>query len=243
MISLRVQVGAVGDHVGTNPVLADIPTGWSCLVRDGVALTTPAGKPVAHRGKRLIEAIAAEAKSREGLQLDRLSLYSLFCTLRDGVEKEREDKGRSCRYLLLGELSLRTCAGPETADQLALLRPLEEYFERNKLPRLLLGQFGDGQHQEENLRAAGLGTEVDRLVCFFDQKLRGLTPAQHCVVTNCVHLHSVFVLGILLAESSCTPEQYADGLMAVNCQIPGVFAGVTRRDVSVQRRRYSKTCK
>ena len=155
----------------------------------------------------------------------------MLCTLRDSVEKERQDQGRTCRYLLLGELSLRTCAGPEVADQLALLQPLEEYFERNELPRFQLGQVGDGQHQEQNLHAVGLGTELDRLVSFFDERLRGLTPAQHCVVTNCVHLHSVFVLGILLAESVCTPEQYADGLMAVNCWIPGVFGGVTKREV------------
>ena len=229
MTKSRVSVAAVGNHVGQNPVLQGIAADWSCLVRDGAVLATPGGKSIAHAEKRLIEAIAKEATSRKGLQLASLTLYSMFCTMKDGVEKERGNKAVSCRYLLLGEASLRTCAGPEVADQLAMLGPLQEYFERNKLPRLLLGQAGDGKHQEDNLLYAGLGKEVDQLVAFFDGRLADITPAQRCVVTNCVHLHGVFVLGVLLAESVCTPEQYGDGLLAVNCCIPGVFGGVTKR--------------
>jgi hypothetical protein len=81
--SSAVQVGAVGDYVGTNPSLADIPASLSCLVRAGVVLATPAGKPLVHSQKPLIEAIAQEAEGGRGLQLDSLTLYSMLCTLRD----------------------------------------------------------------------------------------------------------------------------------------------------------------
>jgi hypothetical protein len=108
--------------------------------------------------------------------------------------------------------------------------PLEEYFKQNEQPRFLLGQGGDAKEREENLVHQGLGQQFDELVAFFDRRMDGLTSAQSCVVTYCVHIHNVFVLGVLLGEGVCTPEQYADGLLAVTCRIPGVFGGVTKRD-------------
>lgn len=230
MFKPGVQVGSVGGSSAANPILRGIAPGWSCLLRDGKVLLTPGGTPLVHPEGPLLEAIAVEGRSKKGLRLECLSMYSMLCTLKDGVEKARADGEQTCRHMLLADPSLQTCSGPEVGDQLALLAPLEDYFTRSKLPRLLLGQGVDSRQQEENLIALGLDQEVDQVVAFFDRRLSEITPAQHCVVTNCVHLHNVFVLGVLLAESACTPEQYADGLLAVNCCIPGVFGGVTKTD-------------
>jgi hypothetical protein len=225
-----VGVATVSERRGGSSAFDGIPVSWFCLVENGADLTTPRSMPLAHSQKPLLDAVALEGRGRNGLQLEALSLYSMFCTMRDSAEKQDGMEAVSCRYLLLEEPSLRTSAGPEATDQLAALVPLEEYFEQRNIPRLLLG-CGDGKHQEENLQAMGLGGELDRLVSFFDGKMREITPAQRCVVTNCVHVHGVFVLGILLADGACTPAQYADGVLAVNGSIPGVFGGVSKRDV------------
>jgi hypothetical protein len=205
MAKSGVKVAVVGDLQPESRVLAGIPAEWFCVVRDGLVLQTPGGRPLAHPKRPLIEAVAREGTSKKGLQLDSLTLYSMLCTMQDSGGRMKW--GSTCRHLLLGDPSLQTGAGPEAADQLAHLRPLDEYFERNKLPRLSLGQGVSAEAQEETFRQLGLGQELDRVVAFFDGQLGEMSAGQYCVVTNCVHVHNVFVLGVLLAQSACNPEQ------------------------------------
>ena len=155
--------------------------------------------------------------------------------MKDHIEKAKPETG-SCRYLVLGDLALRLSSGPEAAEQLARLDPLEKYFSNHLLPRLSLSQSGDGLHQEQNLIASGLEKEINTVDDFYETIWPTLSPARQCVVTNCVHCHDVFTLGILLAQSECSPAEYADGLLAVQCLIPGVFEGASRREVTASRK-------
>lgn len=228
------EVVPVASVAGELTHLRGFSEAWFCLTNQGQVLTTPEGIPIAHPSRPLLEGMRAEALSRAGLRLAFLSLYSMFCTMRDHVEPERTEGG-SCKYLVLGDLTLRLCAGPEAGDQLAYLGPIEDFFSENHLPRLQLSQSGDASHQEQSLIAAGCEPQMNTLVDFFETLWPTLSPAQQCVVTTCVHIHGVFILGILLAQSRCDPAEYADALLALDCLIPGVF-GVSQREAARYRK-------
>ncbi len=206
------------------------------LARDGRLLKTPKENPLVHPSRELLRAVAGEMGPKGPPSFEQLSLYSMFCSLKDFVEPERDKADLSCRYLLLAEPSLRRCAGPEVVEQLARLGFLSRYFEEHDLPLFSLGQGSSPTDLEENLIENGREEDLDRLVNHFDGVLSAMTPEQHCGVTNCVHLHGVFVLGVLLLLEVCTPEEYAEACMAVHCLLPGVFGDVSRREASRIRR-------
>ena len=112
------EVVPISSVAGDPPYLRGFSGDWFCVTNRGEVLTTPGGIPIAYPTRPLLEEIRAEASSKAGLRLRELSLYSMFCTMRDHVEPERT-QGRTCKYLVLGDLTLRLCAGPEAGDQLA----------------------------------------------------------------------------------------------------------------------------
>lgn len=197
------------------------------LAKGGTVMKTPKGKRLVHPSRPLLAAVAAKT-TPDDLDLRNLTLYSMLCTLKDFVEPERK-RAPSCRRLLLDELSLRRCAGPEVGAQLARLECLETYFDRHGLPMFMLSQAGGWKHQEEMLVHAGLAGEIDQVVSFFDRQLTEIGPERHCVVTHGVHRHDVFILALILAQGECSPEEYAEAVAAVHCFIADVF-DISKRD-------------
>jgi hypothetical protein len=174
----------------------------------------------------------AEAESEEGFQLGSLSIYSMFCTMKDHIDKERQ-QAVTCKYPVLGDLTLRLCAGPERVAQQKRLMPVEEFFAKNCLPRLILSQ--SAADKEAALIDSGLETEMNAVVAFFDALWPTLSAVQQCEVKYFQHIHGVFILGILLVQSECSPEQYADAVLALDCWIPGEFSDVSESDIKVCR--------
>jgi hypothetical protein len=203
---------------------------WLCLTKRGRVLKTPAGIPIAHPNRLLLEAIQTEAEGEKGLQLGSLSIYSMFCTMKDHSENNRQG---SCKYRVLEDLTLRLCAGPEVVAQLKRLTPIEKFLAKNHLPRLGLSQ--SPADQEERLIDSGLEEDMYAVVVFFDALWPTLSDAQQCVVTNCLHIHDVFILGILLVQSECSPEHYADAMLALKCMDPDVVGNCSESDIKSRR--------
>ena len=207
---------------------------WFMLIGHGEPWRTPAGALIAHPSASLIDLLVNEAGSAAGFTLESLSAFSLFCTMRDFVEKESREKA-SCRELALSDPTLRTCAGPEAVDQLAILRPVQRFCDNLSVVRLMLSQAGDADHQADLLDSQGLAAERDAYLEAIEDYYWNLSSAERSIVTNCVQLHDVFLLGVLLAGGACSPEEYAEGVLAAHCVIPGVFDAVTKEGWAASR--------
>lgn len=206
-----------------------------CLLAEGSIVATPAGRPITHSNRKLLEAIAKEGNGAGGLVLDEITLYRMYCLMVDCVEPERETKTTS-EPLLLGDLLFRLCAGPEVVDQLAMLEPAVEYLKHHGLSHFSFSQSATPAAIKRQIRSDGMTADWQRTVAFFDARMSSFAAAQHAVVTNCVSMEVPFTLGVLLADSACSVEEYADAFLALHCQIPGVFGDVSKREVSTVRR-------
>lgn len=226
--------GAVREVAEADGELGPDGRGWSILLGGGEPWRTPAGALIAHPSAALIDLLATEASSTGGPTLESLSAFSLFCTMRDFVEKESLEE-KSCRALALSDPTLRTCPGPEAVDQIALLGAVQRFCDAHGVTRLMLSQAGDADDQAKSLELAGVGSERDAYLDVIERRFWSLSSAQRSIVTNCVQIHGVFLLGVLLAGGECTPEEYAEGTLAAHCVIPGVFDGVTQEDWATAR--------
>ncbi|MFM8979510.1 MAG: hypothetical protein ACKOSS_03490 [Planctomycetia bacterium] len=187
------------------------------LERRGKPLATPGGLPIVHPSQALMVAASEEIRTRGKANAREHGLYSMLCTQVQFIDREPADGGVTRQTLL--DVSFRRCAGPEVRDQYEFLGPLLDYLRKHDLPRLSLAQSVDPETLETGLEpedSAGL----DRLVEFFRAQLAGMTPAGRCVVRHAQAMEGVFVLGVMLAQGACTPNEFAKATAALQCVGP-----------------------
>jgi len=215
--------------------LGDAAQNWFCLFSSGKLQRTPSGIPFAHPSMRLLKAIGAEvSKSPDVINMEQLSLYAMFCTLKDFVEPEGKEPG-TCQYLILTDPTLHLCAGPEAMDQVALLEPVHEDFRKRGLATISFPQGIPPDAQIACLNDRNK-QDLEQVVTAFDARLAALSSAQRCVVKYGGHAHHVFVPAVLLAESACSVEEYVGMLIAAHCLIAGVFGGTQSAENKVRSR-------
>ncbi len=223
------EVAPVAYHSKILAELGETAKEWFCLLYSGQLQRTPKGFPFAYPSKPLLKAIGAEvAKSAAVKELKQLSLYSMFCTMREVDEPAFADHVPcNCQDSILTDPSLQVCAGPEAMHQMALFKPIHEYFRKHGLPAVDFAQGLSAEKQLEWLETCNKSRmpDVDRVVSFFGSRIDALSLAQACIVTYARHCHGVFVPGVLLAESACSVDEYVGILIAANCMIAGVFGG------------------
>ena len=227
------KVVPVADHPAILTELGEAAQNWFCLLCSGELQRTPRGIPFAHPNKPLLKAIGAEVSKLGAVQsMKQLSLYMMFCTMREFVEPEAKEPS-TCQSLILTDPTLHLCAGPEAMHQVALLGPVHEDFRKRGLPTLSLPQGIPLEAQLECLNDRNK-QDLEQVVAVFDARLAALSPAQRCVVTYGGHAHHVFVPAVLLAESACSVDGYVGSVIAAHCLIAGIFGG-TQRDEDLAR--------
>ena len=223
----------VADYPEILAELGEAAQNWFCLQQRGYLQRTPRGIPFAHPSRPLLEAIGVEVTKLGAEQsLKQLTLYMMFCTMRDYVEPEAGEPS-TCQSSILTDPTLHLCGGPEAMDQVALLGPLHEDFRRRGLPTI---SFPQGMPPEAQLKCLGESGKLalEQVVAAFDTRLAALSPAQQCVVKYGGHAHHVFVPAVMLAESACSVDEYIGMFIAAHCLIAGVFGG-TQRDEDLAR--------
>ncbi len=209
---------------------------WFCLLFGGLPQRTPRGIPFAHPSRPLLKAIGSEVSKLGAAQsMKQLSLYMMFCTMREFVEPEAKEPN-TCQHSILTDPTLHLCAGPEAMSQVALLGPVHDDFRKRGLPTISLPQGIPLDVQLECIGERGK-LALAQVVAAFDARLAALSPAQRCVVKYGGHAHRVFVPAVLLAESACSVDDYISMLIAGHCKIAGVFGG-TQRDEDLARIRF-----
>ena len=201
------------------------------LLVNNKPLKTPKGEPFINDNELLFKhMIFDELELKDKLDPSEFSLYSMFCTFKDFIENAEDFLIVDLEELLLGDIVLKTCAGPEVVDQLYRHDCISKFFSDNHLKRLFLPQTIDNKQTREWIKKYGSESGFLKLVSFFSEALRTLTDVQRCVIVNSVNIHNSFLLGYLLATNRCSPSEYANALLSAECLLSSTFGEVSKEE-------------
>jgi chaperone required for assembly of F1-ATPase len=201
---------------------------YTVLVNDGT-LCTPKGHPVRVLSWELANAMADEIMAEGALDLQRLTLYSLYATQCDFVEGRIDATVGAILQHLPGDFELHPDVDPElAAKQLAAWAPLLGFL-RDIGPELPIAR-----PLQEILISWEL-TEGLRT------QLMAMSPAQLSVVLQAVTNLGSVVLGLLLAKQGLDVDQAVSALTVTASHVaprageepeqPEIFAAEMRRMV------------
>ncbi len=202
---------------------AKLANSKSVLQRNGKTVMTPGKNPLAHQSTMLLKAIATELSKMKPISHEKLSLYSMLCTQVDFLEKRPDTLGKEIEDVLLDDIALRTCAGPEEGYQLDKLSFLLQYLEKNGVQHPRLSQTVSGQDLKKMLKKSGEYATFLRLVEVIRKEYLALPVEKRCAVLNATSIHQSTILGMMLALGKCTPKEYARALNAANCIGGGIW--------------------
>ena len=212
------------------------------LWMDGNPLKTPKGNQIEHQNQKLIERIKTELETTGDLDVGILSLYSLLCSELDFYSKERKTFYKNqIACTLYGEITLRTCAGPEFGEQFECLQILEDYFKsigfekgdsgiyHPCLPQVDCPMISDWLESKNG----------QKLVDVITKEINSFSKSKRPVIELAGCNHKSFLLGFLLCKGLCRAEEYTNALLASKCILPS-FSGVTAK---MYKRAFSDTVK
>lgn len=201
------------------------------LLMNGKPLQTPGGFNVEHRSERLLLHIQAELEGEDELNPANLNLYSLYCTCKEFFEaKTYAFSIEKLRDMLLADVSLRPCAGPEKAYQFEKWHPLTKFLSDHNLKHPDLVQTDEDMETWINSMGPECEAGITDLTDLMFSEFNVLSAAQKTVIINTINLHSSFMFGYFIATKKCTELEFASGLLAAHCVLPGVFDEITRSE-------------
>jgi hypothetical protein len=203
------------------------------LLRNGEPILTPGGFDVEHKDERFLIHMQTELESEDELNPVNLSLYSIYSTCKEFFElKSRIFSIDDVRQMLLTDVVLRSVAGPEKAYQFEKWKPLLNFLSEKKLKYPDLIQTMDSEDMETWINSMGpdcqgIMQELTEVMC---KEINYLSAAQKAVIINSVSVNNSFMYGYLIATGKCTELEYASGVLAGHCSLPGIFGDFSRSD-------------
>jgi len=201
------------------------------LINDN-PLKTPLGNYFIHENFPLLQQISWELDLKDTLDPSEPSLYSMFCTYKDFVEKNDNDISRNDIYdLLLTTIDLKTQAGPEQVNQRERMNPLREFFDENNLPFLTLPAVSDIEDLKDYINEdKEFSNDFNYIVDFFTAEFNKLDKVQRTVIITSIHAHHSFIFGFLLAIGRCSPNEFSNALLSLEGILHKTFSIVNKED-------------
>ncbi len=191
------------DRIETTDVRAADGT-YTVMVND-VPLRTPKGHVVTVLSWEFANALADELMSAGEIDLQHMSLYSLYATQRDFIEGRIEGTIRVILRHLPGDFVLHTDADPGlAAAQLAAWAPLLEFL-RDLGPEVPIAR---------PLQAVQIPWELEEALRV---QLAAMSPVQLTVVVQAMTNLGSVTLGLRLAQQAITIEQAVAALTISAC--------------------------
>lgn len=198
------------DRIETTDVRA--ADGMYTVMVDGLPLRSPKGHPVTFRSWDLANALADELISIGELDLQRVTLYSLYAAQRDFIEPRIERTIGIILQHLPGDFVFHPDAEPGlAAAQLAAWGPLLEF----------LRDLGPDMPSAKPLQAVQIPWGLEEAL---RAQLDAMSPAQLTVVVQAMTNLGSVTLGIRLAQRAMTVEQAVTAL-AVTARKPELHRG------------------
>jgi len=181
---------------------------YTVMVNDA-PLLTPKGHPVRVASWELANAMADELMAEGVLDLQRLTLYSLYATQRDFIEDRIEATIGAILQHLPGDFALHPDADPAlAAKQLTAWAPLLAF----------LRDFGPEVPVARPLQEVQLPWELTEAI---RTQLSTMRPAQLTVVMQAVSNLGSVSLGVMLAELAIEVDQAVAALTATAAHMAG----------------------
>jgi chaperone required for assembly of F1-ATPase len=197
---------SIPEHIDTTDVRAADGT-YTVMVND-MPLRTPKGHLVTLLSWDLANALADELMSHGEIDLQRVTLYSLYATQRDFIEARMEPTIGVILQHLPGDFVLHPDADPGLAAmQLAAWAPMLASWR----------DLGAEVPIARPLQAAQIPWELTQAL---QEQLSAMSPAQLTVVVQAMTNLGSVTLGMCLAQRAITVEQAVDALSATFSQAP-----------------------
>jgi chaperone required for assembly of F1-ATPase len=181
---------------------------YTVMVNDA-PLLTPKGHPVRVASWELANAMADELMAEGALDLQRLTLYSLYATQRDFIEDRIEATIGAILQHLPGDFALHPDADPAlAAKQLTAWAPLLAF----------LRDFGPEVPVARPLQEVQIPWELTEAI---RTQLSTMRPAQLTVVMQAVSDLGSASLGVMLAELAIEVDQAVTALTATAAHMAG----------------------
>jgi chaperone required for assembly of F1-ATPase len=181
---------------------------YAVMVNDA-PLLTPKGHPVRVASWELANAMADELMAEGVLELQRLTLYSLYATQRDFIEDRVEATIGAILQHLPGDFALHPDADPAlAAKQLTAWAPLLAF----------LRDFGPEVPVARPLQEVQIPWEITEAI---RTQLIAMHPAQLTVVMQAVSNFGSVSLGLMLARRAIEVEQAVAALTATASHMAG----------------------
>lgn len=191
-------------------------------------LLTPAGRPVAHSSRRLLEHIRRDLTTHDTLDVTRFGPYSIYCTQKDFVEEGQDMLAGHIEAALLADLVMYRVPGPEQVDQLKRWYFVLNYLEAAGcwLPALPMCP-PEGTVVDDDVLAwlpDDLQSEMRRIAQVVGADYEDLPPERRALVINLFNIHhSGVLLPLMLVTGRCSGEEYAEAVIAAEAWLPHTF--------------------
>ena len=201
------------------------------LMKGNKPIFTPRGNPVTHNSYWLMKQVMRDLSRLEDFEPCELSETSMIATEIDCLRKGRDTVGEDFERILLSDIALRTCAGPEEAFQLSKLGFLVTYLEGLGLQHPRWPQTLSPDQVREWMVSSGKEAEFKRFASVLSEKyMKDYAITRKCTVVNARNIHGSALLGMMLAHYHCRPDQYAEALNACNCLDAEIWGGVSKEE-------------
>lgn len=171
------------------------------LKLNNTPIKTPAGKPVLHRSRPLIQRMRAELEAAGDLNPARLNCYCFYSTQVDFIETARKPARQQAEDLFKRDPALDMAELPDLEERLERCIPLIKLLRRLGL-------------EYRRVAAAG-STENRRLFEYLLEIEKSLSDEQAAVWHNGINAHRSFLLPLLLAAGECSPAEYCEAVTVV----------------------------
>lgn len=199
-----------------------------CVLMNDEVLRTPKGKLIINQDPRPLRELAAELDFSDKLDVNKISLFNLCCTQFDFVNEQRPSWSRDeIDRLILNDPLLKTCAGPEVAEQFKYLHVIDSYLTGYNITYPMLPQIPLEDHSWFD--DAG-DININRLVDHVYNAIPGFNTYQLTAFLTVVSVFDSPVLGIMLANQRISPHEFAVAYLTVQCINSKVFSDVDRKE-------------
>ena len=173
---------------------------------DEEVLKTPKGIPIASTNKQAMRELAAELDYSDELNIGKISLYNLLCTQLDfSVDLEQFISFDSMVLFLLNDPVLRTCAGPESVEQLKYLQTVISYLDGLDITYPSLPQIHFSDPNDEHW----VTPEFKKLVNHIRSEIKNLSEVDRSVFITALNIFDSPMLALLLVKDEITNHEFA----------------------------------
>jgi hypothetical protein len=214
------------------------------LMLDSEVLLTESGVPIQHAAAPLLEHMISEfdgqgatitVQSRRIVAPKFFGCYALFGIQKEWIESWKDDLSLGFEERLVRDPILHPVAGAEQVDQYARWVPVDDWLGRDRVNDLRCHAFLVAHEfglDDFKLPAdPPLRERVTPFIAELSECYRALPPEQRCVVMylNAIH-HGPVLFPLALVLGKCNVNEYAQGIMASQAVLSGIFVDVNDKD-------------